>query len=324
MSSSKGKIVYHKQEEEILKRWSEISSSYRYLHNASYSAYQSLYTWFSLPVIILSTTAGAIGFATNSFPEAWRSNITLGVGGINMIAGLITTIAQFFDISSNLEGHRAASVEFSKLSRNIAIELSLPIGQRSMSGTEFIKQCRTKLDSLMEKSPDIPYKIVRTFAAQFEGHEFVKPDILEILPVHVYRDHDEEMEKEKKKLDVLRKAAQDEVRLHIETTAEEVARKRHQMKKRRVSATNVADSMSRLISSIESASSSLPTLQNVVVDGDDEEEKKDDSGSEESDLTVCSMDDDDDDANIVREVPSAPQQSPPKMPAAKKKDASKR
>lgn len=318
MSSTPPKINYHKQEEEILKKWSEISSSYRYLHNAAYGAYKSMYTWFSLPVIILSTIAGTANFATASFPESYRQTVTLIVGGINLVSGMITTVAQFFSISENLEGHRVASVEFGKLSRNIAIELSLPVEQRSMPGTDFIKHCRTTLDSLMEKSPSIPYKIVRRFGNQFNEAEFVKPDILEILPVEIYRNTEEEFEKEKEKMEVMRKAAADEVRLQIESTAEEVAKKRHSMKKRRVSAANIADSMSRLISSMETSSSMKPPPPPLM-----DLEEKDDTSSDSSDLTVCTMDGDlklDDDV-VVKEVQEAPSSSPvlEVLPKRKKK-----
>ena len=272
-TSDKAVPKWHRQEENILKSWAEISASYRHLHNSSYAAYKSMYAWFSLPVILLSTIAGTANFATASFPESWRENVTLCVGALNLTAGMITTVAQFFSISENLEGHRVSSIEFGKLSRNISIELSLPVQQRSMSGSEFIQNCRTRLDSLMEKSPNIPYKIVKRFGSTFEEGGFSMPDILNILPVDVYRDADEEFEKEKKKIEAMRAAAADEVRLQIETKAEEVARKRHEMKKKRLSAVNIADSMSRFISTMDTTAK-------------DVEEKSDDG----SDITVATMD----------------------------------
>ena len=86
------------QQEEILKKWSEVSSSYRYLHNAAYNSFISMHKYFSLPTIILSTIAGTANFAVQSFPEAWRETVSLIVGTINLISGLITTIAQFYKV----------------------------------------------------------------------------------------------------------------------------------------------------------------------------------------------------------------------------------
>ena len=47
--------VWHSQQELILKNWSEIGSSYRYLHDKSYMKYNSQNLRFALPVIVIST-----------------------------------------------------------------------------------------------------------------------------------------------------------------------------------------------------------------------------------------------------------------------------
>jgi len=308
MAMAQKKIIYHPQEEEILRKWAETAASYRYLHNQARDSYRSLYTYFNLPVIILSTIAGTANFATASFPEAWRSNVTLIVGGINLISGLITTCAQFLDISSNLEGHRMSSTEFGKLSRHITIELSLPVQQRSMNGADFIKECRQRLDQLMEKSPNIPNKIVKGFGSKFSQSQFAKPDILEILPVAIYRNQDEELEKERRKLakireeeemklNAMRKAAEDQVKHQIEMKANEVAKRRHEMKKKKVSAINIADSMTRLISTMETTTRNVEASLNPsestileVHDENDDENEGDDNDSTSSANTVCTMD----------------------------------
>ena len=167
-SSSEAPKIWHEQEEEILKKWSEIGSSYRYLHNHAYAKFVSMHTDFSLPVIILSTVAGTANFATQSFPAEWREYVSLCVGAINLTAGLITTISQFYKIPERMEGHRAASIEFGKFARNIAVELSLPTEQRSKPGHVFVADCREEMDKLMEKCPGIPTTLVKTFGSRFK------------------------------------------------------------------------------------------------------------------------------------------------------------
>ena len=90
---------------------------------------------FSLPVIILSTLTGVANFAQSSFPVDARPTVSVVVGSLNIIAGLITTIAQFLKVAEKMEGHRAASVAYSKFSRNISVELSLPVKERLVDGT---------------------------------------------------------------------------------------------------------------------------------------------------------------------------------------------
>ena len=180
---------WHNQQELILKKWSEIGSSYRYLHDKSFSKYNTQNLRFALPVIIISTITGTANFAQKSFPDSWATYVPLGIGFLNLTAGLITTIAQFLRVSELLEGHRAASIAYSKFSRNISVELSLPIEQRTSDGYDFIVSCRLELDRLIEQSPNIPNTIVKLFASKFKDSAFFKPDILDIRPVDIYKNN---------------------------------------------------------------------------------------------------------------------------------------
>ena len=207
--SSKKIVSWHPQQEKILKNWSEIGSSYRYLHDKSFNKYERCNMCFSLPVIILSTLTGVANFAQSSFPVDSRPMVSVIVGSLNIIAGLITTIAQFLKVAEKMEGHRAASVAYSKFSRNISVELSLPVKERLVHGTEFLSNQRAELDRLIEQSPNIPEDIVKKFDKAFikrdasgnkidDESTFYKPEILEIRPVKIYEKTKEEKEEEDK------------------------------------------------------------------------------------------------------------------------------
>lgn len=196
--------AWHSQQEAILKRWSEIGSSYRFMHDRAFSKYSRQNFRFALPVIIISTITGTANFAQGSFPDAWRDFVPLFIGFLNLSAGLITTIAQFLRVSELLEGHRAASIAYSKFSRNISVELSLPREDRSTGGTEFVNTCRNELDRLIEQSPNIPIEIVNEFGAKFKDTTFMKPEILNITDVEIYRD--DRKEKAKRRMQELKEA----------------------------------------------------------------------------------------------------------------------
>ena len=157
------KLYWHKQQEVVLKKWAETASSYRYLHDRSYQKYTSQNMWFAIPVIILSTITGTANFAQASFPDSAKDIAPAIIGTLNLTAGLITTIAQFLRVSELLEGHRVASVAYGKFSRNITVELSLPVEERTRGGTEFLNNCRSELDKLIEQSPNIPINILKKF-----------------------------------------------------------------------------------------------------------------------------------------------------------------
>ena len=76
--------VWHTQQELILKRWSEIGSSYRYLHDKSFKKFNTQNMWFALPVIVISTVTGTANFAQGSFPNAWKEFVPLRIGFLNL------------------------------------------------------------------------------------------------------------------------------------------------------------------------------------------------------------------------------------------------
>ena len=203
---------WHNQQELILKRWSEIGSSYRYLHDKAFHKFNSQNLWFALPVIVISTITGTANFATRFISRCMgKTYVPLGIGFLNLSAGLITTISQFLRVSELLEGHRAASLAYSKFSRNISVELSLPVKERTANGSEFLNACRAELDRLVEQSPNIPEKIVNDFMKRFpepgkdasgnptNGYTFFRPEILDIKPITIYRDKEEELARAKAK-----------------------------------------------------------------------------------------------------------------------------
>ena len=110
---------WHPQQEKILKKWSEVGASYRYLHDKAFLDFEKQNMGFALPVIIISTLTGTANFAQGSFPEGAKEIAPLIIGLFNIAAGLITTIAQFLRVSELMEGHRSASLQYSKFSRNL-------------------------------------------------------------------------------------------------------------------------------------------------------------------------------------------------------------
>ena len=168
------KHIWHAQQEKILKEWSEISSSYRFMHDRAHGKFHTQNLWFALPVIVLSTVTGTANFAHEAFPESWKDYVPLGIGFLNLTAGLITTIGQFLRVSEKMEGHRVASISYSKLARNIAVELSLPVSERTIDGSSFIMECRSQLDRLLEQSPDLDDTVINKFEKRFKKHDFHK------------------------------------------------------------------------------------------------------------------------------------------------------
>jgi hypothetical protein len=238
MSEEKDAPAWCKQQEIILKKWSEEAMAYRYMHDRSYKHFARLHMNFSLPVIIISTVAGTANFATGSFPAEYREWVSIATGGLGLMASMITTIAQFLKIPEMLETHRASSTDFAKFSRNIRVELSLPVRERSTGGREFINQSRLEMEQLMEKAPDISLSLVRAFGSRFKKKEFHMPDIIDLTSVEIYDDIDE-----------ANRLAHD-----AEKKVQVAARRMLEEKERaQVSVSNVSESLSSFMTSLSGA-----------------------------------------------------------------------
>lgn len=179
---------WHVQQEKILKDWGESSSCYRFMHYRAYQKYKKTSMRFTLPIIVISTVTGTANFAQETFPVAWQSMVPLGIGGLNLIAAIMTTVLQFLKANELMEGHRVASISYGKLSRTIKLELALPIYERSQDGTAMVNQCRTEYDRLIEQSPPIPGAVLKEFDKKFpvDKETFSRPEISDIDPITLF------------------------------------------------------------------------------------------------------------------------------------------
>ena len=183
--------IWNDSEVKLLKKWAELSASYRVLHDRAHRIFKFRNQCFTIPVIILSTILGTASFSQSTFPVAYQPYIPMGIGSLNIIAGIITTIAQFTRVGELSESNRVASISFGKFSRNIATELSLPPDFRTYSGIDFVQMCRSDFDRLLEQSPIIPLDILEKFMNELEdGIE--KPDIMTVSRIEEWKPTKEE------------------------------------------------------------------------------------------------------------------------------------
>lgn len=161
-------IKWTQEHENILIDWADKAMCYRWLHSKSFERYNLLNTWFTIPVIIMSTLTGTANFAQERVALEYRGYFSMIVGGVNIIAGIITTIQNFLKISQLNESHRVASLSWDKFYRKIRVELTKSPEERH-SVDIYLKLCNEEFDRLMETSPPIESKIVKKFKLTFQG-----------------------------------------------------------------------------------------------------------------------------------------------------------
>ena len=198
-----------KDHERILIDWADKAMCYRWLHAKSHSIFNKVNTYFTIPVIIMSTLTGTANFAAERVPEEYRGYYSMIIGFVNILAGIITTIQQFLKISELNEAHRVSSISWDKFYRRIKVELSKPPFERQ-NIYDFLKACTEEFDRLMETSPTIDKEVIELFNNTFNGTKLdankkklfdalKKPEIcdsLESVQFSVYKE-DERAKKEK-------------------------------------------------------------------------------------------------------------------------------
>ena len=155
-------IKWQQHHETILIDWADKANCYSWLHNESYHKYNNKRNWYTIPVIIMSTLTGTANFALERVPKEYQDWYSIGVGSINILAGIITTIAQFLKLNELAEGHRIASLSWDKFYRNVKVELLKSYEERT-DVNYFLKICKDEYDRLMESNPNIDNDILIKF-----------------------------------------------------------------------------------------------------------------------------------------------------------------
>ena len=161
-------IEWTPDHENILVEWADKAMCYRWLHAKSHSHFSKANAWFTIPVIIMSTLTGTANFAQDRFSEKIKPLVAMGIGGVNIFAGILTTIQQFLKIGELNEAHRVSSISWDKFYRNIKVELAKSPEER-IHVIQMLKIAKEEFDRLMETSPSVSDKVTAEFTKVFSG-----------------------------------------------------------------------------------------------------------------------------------------------------------
>jgi hypothetical protein len=180
------------KQEKLLKSWAERAAGYRWLHNHARLHYKKQNDYLSYPSIVIASITGVGGFAVlnpsgneNVTPET-RSKIMIVqyfFAFLNVLGGILTSISKFSQSLSLSESHSAMCVQYSKYYRNIDMELSLDVEDRTCV-VDFVKKCREEYDRLLDEAPDVPAISIQAFNLEFPDRAN-KPDVCNGLSIIV-------------------------------------------------------------------------------------------------------------------------------------------
>lgn len=187
MDSGQHEVSWNSQLERILSDEGERSLCFVWLHSRSEKWYSRLNNYITLPVIMLSTIAGAGSIGSDAlFGGSNIANVSIGV--ISLSVATLNTISSFFAWAKRSESHRIAAATYAKVYRFILIELALPRSER-ITAKDMLKIVRDQCDRLQETSPQIPDNVIDEFKKQFGSTtpDVKKPEITNGLdPIYVH------------------------------------------------------------------------------------------------------------------------------------------
>jgi len=174
----KNELDWNEEDDIILKEWVDKSACFKWLHEKSYKIYKKQYLRLMIPVIIISTLTGAANFALERIPSAeYQGYASLVVGTFNIIAAIISTVAQFLKTAELKEGHNIAAKSWDKFNRTVKLELQKKPKERTPKN-EIFKTAMKEYDRLVELSPDIPNRVLEEFKNIYRNAiDLIKPEI---------------------------------------------------------------------------------------------------------------------------------------------------
>ena len=75
-------LEWKPEHENILVEWADKAMCYRWLHAKSHNRFNKINTYFTIPVIIMSTLTGTANFAADRVPEDYRGYYSMIIGFI--------------------------------------------------------------------------------------------------------------------------------------------------------------------------------------------------------------------------------------------------
>ena len=144
--------------EKILSEMGDEAQINAYLHKKAQEYFTIKNIKFQLPIIILSALSGTGNFISANFPE-YSEYIILGVGGVSIFTSIISSVAQFLQVSQLSENHRMSYLSWEKFHSTIKFQLNKRRIARD-SIKDFVALIIPEYQRLKEISADIPQHIL--------------------------------------------------------------------------------------------------------------------------------------------------------------------
>jgi len=169
---------WHHKQEKLIKSWGEKCLGYRWLLHRNAQYHSKINRNLSISNISLSTVA-SLGTLMGTSLEG--GSILLYVFGfINLVSVGIASVHKFLRSGEQFELNIQTSKQFSRLARDISLELSLEKEDR-MDAVNYCNKVREEYDKIMDRVPEIPNWVIQEYKKTMEKDDpngtISRPDI---------------------------------------------------------------------------------------------------------------------------------------------------
>ena len=170
-------LQWNQQIDTLLAGWCDQAKCFEYMHNESYTLYNTKSRKFIIAITILSAIAGtsnivAGNYEINGFQASWF------FGGLSVLVSMTNILQDKLSYQQLSEAHKQYSSLWGTIRRKIESELILPYSSRKECAS-FLKLIRSDIDSVSTQgSAKIPKKIRDDCLEKFKTiPDFDIPDI---------------------------------------------------------------------------------------------------------------------------------------------------
>jgi hypothetical protein len=162
-------MSWHPKQEKLIKSWGEKALGYRWIHHRCAVRHSSAHTRFSIINIAMTTLAGLGTLVASSEDE--NSQILLYVFSfLNLSAAGIASVHKFLRCGEQYESNMQTSKLFSRLARDISLELSLEPEDR-MNAVEYCHKVREDYDKIIDHAPEVPSDIIKEYKTMMDEED---------------------------------------------------------------------------------------------------------------------------------------------------------
>ena len=176
-------IVYTDEFENLLKDEAEKAEIMSILHMKMHEKYQKLSSFINMPVIVISSM---IGFLSQLKISNYQSEI---LGAVSILVAILKTIDNYYDYTKKTETHRIISLQYSKISKFIQIQLLLDRNTR-INAKDLLDIIIYDLQNIKDSEPIISTDIIEFFNNKYDKYKNIcKPNIVNgLTEVKILRD----------------------------------------------------------------------------------------------------------------------------------------